>query len=250
MGVQVPAGGGRGAGSLGARVTTGGGDLLDLCAGNPTQSLGTGGKRSEEALGHLSRPHLDFHLFTRWLLSDPPGAEIGTCTARRWGRRPVCVVTAAAGGCRRAGPPRPAPARPRWPRPVPAGSPAPCRAAGGPAASWGSWSAAAAPCRGICRGSRCSGGCPPPPPTAPPASSSLPGTPGGRDSGPASRSSRQRPAPPPRAREGAAPNAWWATQADSSARGAPQQPGTERLGPPKNAAACNRARARGRKGRG
>lgn len=34
--------------------------------------------------------------------------------------------------------------------PVPAGCPAPCPAAGGPAASWGSWSAAAAPCPGTC----------------------------------------------------------------------------------------------------
>lgn len=100
------------------------------------------------------------------------------------------------------------PALPGWPRPVPAGSPAPCRAAGGPAASWGRRSAAAAPCRGICRCSGCSEGYPPLPPTAPPASD----TPGGRESGPPSRNCRRRPAPPPRAPEGTAPNAWWASR--------------------------------------
>lgn len=97
------------------------------------------------------------------------------------------------------------PALPGWPRPVPAGSPAPFRAAGGPAASWERRSAVAAPCRGIYRCSGCSEGYPPLPPTVPPASD----TPGGRESGPASRSCRRRPAPPPPAREGTAPNAWW-----------------------------------------
>lgn len=137
------------------------------------------------------------------------------------------------------------PALPGWPRPVPAGSPAPFRAAGGPAASWGRRSAVAAPCRGIYRCSGCSEGYPPLPPTAPPASD----TPGGRESGPASRGCRRRPAPPPRAREGTAPNAWWASKRTPQREAYGSSPGSK-CWDPRRTQTRGTAHARGAEGVG
>lgn len=137
----------------------------------------------------------------------PPGARWGTPAARRVPAEPAH------------------PALLGWPRPVPAGSPAPCRTAGGPAASLGSWSAAAAQCHGICRFSGCSGGCRLRPQSVPRASSSSPDTPGGWENRLAPISSQPRRRPPSRAREGAAPNAWWMTRADPSAQGPRLLPG-------------------------
>lgn len=93
---------------------------------------------------------------------------------------------------------------------ISAGSPAPCRAAGGPAVSWGSWSAAAAPCRGT---GRCSSSAADHGPRLPAAGGSstvslssrcgMAGEEGATSSGP-------RTGPPTPARKGAAPNAWLA----------------------------------------
>lgn len=153
----------------------------------------------------------------RKVLGAAPGftLEPGPLGARR-GSRAACRVPAELAR----------PALLGWPRPVPAGSPAPCRTAGGPAASSGSWSAAATPCHGICRLSSCSGGCPPRPRIVPRASSSSPDTLGGWANGLAPRSSQPRRPPPPRAREGTAPSAWWTSRAEPSAHGPRQPPGT------------------------
>lgn len=74
--------------------------------------------------------------------------------ARAWLRGGPCPLRP-----RRARLPRPGytPA-PRTVGPVPAGFPAPCRAAGCPAVSWGSWSAAAAPCPDSCHSSSSAAG--------------------------------------------------------------------------------------------
>lgn len=112
---------------------------------------------------------------------------------------------------RRLRPPSLGPAPPLPGGAVPAGSPAPCQAAGGPAASWGSWSAAATQCPGICHYSSSAAGYWPRSPAVPKASLSSLATLGDREGGAAPTDSGPRPDPLRPARECTAPNAWRAT---------------------------------------
>ena len=113
--------------------------------------------------------------------------------------------------------PRSRPPRSTGP-PVPAGSPAPCRAAGGPAASWGSWSAAATPCPDSCHYSSSAAGYWPRWLTAPKGSQLSLTSEVDKEGGVAPTNSRPRPGPLPPDREGAAPNAWRAKPTPASGR--------------------------------